>query len=205
MTTTCWTIIHHAAAPVARGAARVAHAAYRIVRPAHRAAHLPRHAAPAVGPPHGWVEVVCRIVPAAIAGSGLLAPTPADPPRQPQPPPAIVQPAPPEFPWLFPPSSPTAPATPVQPYPTPVPVEATSTTGSELTVSPPAEPASPPVEPIPEPSSVGPLLGGAAGVLLIRLATRRTLPDGAPDGDGSAGGGEPAPSQAHLVGRHPVQ
>jgi hypothetical protein len=61
-----------------------------------------------------------------------------------------------------------------------VPVEEPSTTGSAITVLTPVEPASPPVAPIPEPSSAGLLLGGATGVLLIRLATRRTLPDGAP-------------------------
>ena len=180
MTTLCWTIIHHAAAHVARSAARIAHAAYHAIGPAHRAARLPHHAATFVGQPHTWVELVCKVVPAAVAGSGLLAPHPANPPRPPEPPPAIVQPAPQVFPWLFPPGSPTPPATPVQPYPTPVPVEEPSTTGSAITVLTPVEPASPPVAPIPEPSSAGLLLGGATGVLLIRLATRRTLPDGAP-------------------------
>jgi hypothetical protein len=172
MTTTCWTIIHHAAAPVARSAARIAYAARQAISPGtHRAAHLSHHAATAAARSHTWVEVVCKVIPAAIAGSGLLAPHPANPPRLPDPPPAIVQPAPPVFPWLFPPGSPTTPTTPVQPYPTPVPVAEPSSTGSVIAVLPPVEPAAPPIEAAPEPSSVDLLLGGVAGLLLIRLAT----------------------------------
>jgi hypothetical protein len=188
MTTTCWTIIHHAATPVARSAARIAHAVRhsigpqstgpQSIDPVHRAARLPHHATTAVGPPHTWVEVVCKVIPAAVAGSGLLAPHPANPPLLPAPPPAIVQPAPPAFPWLFPPGSPTPRATPVQPYPTPALEPAT--TGSAITVLTPVEPASP-VTSIPEPSSAGLLLGAVTGVLLIRLATRRMLPDASPD------------------------
>ena len=73
MTTLCWTIIHHAAAHVARSAARIDHAAYHAIGPAHRAARLPHHAATFVGQPHTWVELVCKVVPAAVAGSGVAS------------------------------------------------------------------------------------------------------------------------------------
>ncbi len=189
MTTTCWTIIHHAATPVARSAARIAHAVRhsigpqstgpQSIDPVHRAARLPHHATTASGTAAYLGSKWCaRSVLAAVAGSGLLAPHPANPPLLPAPPPAIVQPAPPAFPWLFPPGSPTPRATPVQPYPTPALEPAT--TGSAITVLTPVEPASP-VTSIPEPSSAGLLLGVVTGVLLIRLATRRMLPDASPD------------------------
>ncbi len=78
-----------------------------------------------------------------------------------------------------------------------VPVEPTG----PVPVGPPSvRPASPPVEAVSEPSSAGLFLGGVAGLLLIRSATRWTRPDAA----GSAGGGEPGPRQPHLIGRRPV-
>jgi len=201
MTTICWTVIHRATTPVARVVARFGHAARHAIRPvAYRAARMPNDAAAAAGPARTWVEVVCKIVPAALVGGGLLAPYPVNPPRLPAPPAPIVQPAPPTSPWLFPPGTHTAPATPVQPYPTPVPVEPTG----PVPVGPPSVgPTSPPVEAVPEPSSAGLLLGGAAVLLVIRAATRRTRPHTAGSA-GSAGGGEPGPRQTHLIRRGPV-
>jgi hypothetical protein len=195
MTTICWTIIHHAAAPVA---ARMAHTARRIVGPVVRyAARVPHLAPPSVRSAHTWVEVVCKVVPAAIVGGGLLAPHPIAPLRPTEPPPPIVAPEPPTMPWLFPPSLPTTQPTPVQPYPTPAPVEPTES----VPIGPPlVEPAPPPVETAPEPSSAGLLLGGTICLLLIRLPTRRTR---ARAGE-SAGGSEPGPCQTHLIGRSPV-
>lgn len=189
MTTICWTVIHHAAAPVA---ARVAHIARRIIGPiVHHAARVPRLAGAAVRPSHTWVELVCKVIPAAIAGGGVLAPHPANPPPLTEQRPPIVAPAPPATPWLFPPGLASAlPApglaallpAPVVPYPTPVPVEPPPTgpipagppPSGPIPVGPPwVGPASPPVETAPEPSSAGVFLAGTAGLLLIRLAARR--------------------------------
>jgi hypothetical protein len=80
VTTICWTVIHHAAAPVARGAAKIAHVARRIIGPAvrqgGRAAH---HGSAVVTHPRVWFELVCKVVPAAVAGGGLLIPHPTGP------------------------------------------------------------------------------------------------------------------------------
>jgi hypothetical protein len=101
VTTICWTVIHHTAAPIAHGASGLAHVARRLVGP------LVRHGAHAV--PHGvrathpriWFELICKVVPAAVAGGGLLIPRPTDLPL-PAEPPALTQPAPPRLPWAWP-------------------------------------------------------------------------------------------------------
>jgi hypothetical protein len=196
MTTICWTVIHHAAAPVAHGAAAVAQAARHMIGPvAHRATRLLHHAATAAVQPHTWVEVVCKLVPAAVLGGGLMAPHPVNPPQLPEPPPPIVEPAPPVSPWLFPP--PSGPVTPVQPFPTPLPVEPTT---GPVPIGPPSVGPVPPIESIPEPPSAGLLLGGAVCLLLVRLATRRTWPNAA----GSPGGSQPGARQTHLVRCGPI-
>ena len=167
MSTLCWTVFHHAAAPAARAVAYVAHVARHVFGPlAHRAVRLPHHWATVAGQPHTWVEVVCKIVPAAIVGGGLLAPHPASPPRLPAPPPPIAGQAPPAMPWLFPPAP--IPTTPVQPFPTPLPVQPPPATGPGSTA-----PAPPPIEAILEPSSIALLLDGAVCLLAIRRVTRR--------------------------------
>lgn len=206
MTTICWTIIHHAAAPVA---ARVAHIARRIIGPiAHHAARVPHLAGAAVRPGHTWVELVCKVIPAAVVGGGLLAPHPVNPPPLTEQRPPIVAPAAPTAPWLLPPGLTTSLPTPVQPYPTPVqpyptPVPVEPPTTGPGPIGPPSvgpAPPPPPIETVPEPSSAGLLLGGAACLLLIRLATRRLRPRA---GD-SAGGSEPGPRQTHLIASTPV-
>ena len=88
MTTICWTVIHHTAAPVAHQMVQGAQVARRVVAPVvRRAASVAHHAASVAAHPRVWIEVVCKVLPAAIA----LAPQPANPPA----PPAIIQPAPP--------------------------------------------------------------------------------------------------------------
>ena len=100
MSMICWTILHHTAAPVAQGAVRVTHVVRHAVgRAAHRAVRVAHRTATVSGPPRTWAEVVCKFVPAAVAGGGLLIPAPANPPRALDPPAAIVDPAPTVSPW----------------------------------------------------------------------------------------------------------
>jgi hypothetical protein len=154
MSTICWTILHHSAAPVARNAAQAArHHAGHIH---HHVARAVRHSASTATSPHTWLEVVCRVVPAAIVSGGVLAPHPANPPRLPESPPSIVQTAPPATPLVLPPGLPSF----VSSYPPAV----APKTG--------ATPASP-VTPVPEPASAGVLLFGAVVLLLIRVFSRR--------------------------------
>jgi hypothetical protein len=203
MTTVCWTIIHdaiaqvarihHTIAPVARAATRLAGVARRFVRPlAGRAHHLLRHKSAVIARPQSWVELVCRTIPAAVVGGGLLAPHPANPPaRLLQPPPAIIDPGPTFSPW----SPPIWIGPPGIPEP--------SFGGPPFAIGPAPSPEAGP-EPIlvsgsvavPEPSTAGLLLGSAATLLLIRLAARRSVPL-------SAG---PAPSlgPSRLPGRRAV-
>ena len=84
----CWTVVHelpaaivrHVARPVrhvtAATAKRVGHASHHVghpIRP-HHVAHVIRKAAH----PRRWIETVCRMVPGAMLGGGLLlAPPPA--------------------------------------------------------------------------------------------------------------------------------
>jgi hypothetical protein len=173
MTTICWTIIHRAASPVVKTAARLGHVTGRFIHPvAYRAARAAHHVATAAGPSRTWVEVVCRVIPAAVVGGGLLAPHPVNPPRLPPAPAPITQPAQAAPPWLFPPGLDTVPVTPVVPYPSPFPVEPTGA----LPVGPPSVGPTTPVENVPEPSSAGLLLAGVAGLLLIRAVGRTARP-----------------------------
>jgi hypothetical protein len=144
MTTVCWTVLHH-------GGAHLAHAARHVARPiVHHAGRVLRHAPAVASHNHTWIEVVCKVIPAAVAGGGLLMPHPLNPPRLPAPPPFIV-PAP-AFSPAFPPGitfGPQIPATPRGGGPT----------RAEVT---------------PEPSSALLLIGGLAGLLLARWSTHRS-------------------------------
>jgi hypothetical protein len=95
MTTICWTILHHTAAPLAHSVARFGHAARHLVGPfARTVAQAARPPSTAVIRSQTWFELVCKTIPAAIGSGGLLIPTPANPPRIADPPPAIIEPWP---------------------------------------------------------------------------------------------------------------
>lgn len=143
MTTICWTIIHHAAVPANHVAHRIAGAVVR------RAVHAAHHVAVAAAQPRVWIELVCKTLPAAVAGAGLLAPHPANPPQIPGSPPAIMEPAPPIWPW-HPPGWIAPPGLPAEPYGGPAPSPNRT----------------------PEPCSAGLLLIGIGGIALIRLGRR---------------------------------
>ncbi len=145
MSTICWTIVHQAAAATAHGMGHATHTLKHVAgHVAHRYAH---HAASVASPAHTWVEVVCKVVPAAVASGGVLLPVPANPPPPLSAiqPPAIVQAPPVVSPWLVPPSLPE------QQY-------------EVIPYAPGAEA----VTGIPEPGSILLLLGGGAGLLLVR-------------------------------------
>jgi hypothetical protein len=147
----CWTVVHNSAAPVVHSGATLMHALGHAVRPAiHRAARLLRHAPAVAARPRRWVEVVCRLVPAAVVGGGLLAPLPAS-----APPPPVAQPFSVATGWpeISGGASRFDPTTPWD--------------GDIV------EPSRP-VEAVPEPSAAGVLLAGSVVVVLIRLG-RRTL------------------------------
>jgi hypothetical protein len=104
VTTICWTVIHHAAAPIARGAAKIAHVARRIVRPVvHHGGRVAHHGSTLATRPRVWFELVCKVVPAAVAGGGLFIPHPAGMPPGYEPA-GLIQPVPPGMlPGLLPP------------------------------------------------------------------------------------------------------
>jgi hypothetical protein len=151
MTTICWTIIHHAVAPVAHGASRLARAAH-FAGPVHpHVAAVVGHASRRAAKSHSWVELVCKTIPAAIGGGGLLIPTPANPPRLPETPPPIIEPGPALSPWSMP-NWTIPPQTTVDLY-----VEHSRSR-----------------EPAPEPSTAALLLSGGLFVPLTRLIMRRS-------------------------------
>ncbi len=181
MTTICWTVIHHAAAPVARGAAKIARVAHHIIRRSvHHGAQAAYHGSGVVTHPRVWFELVCKVVPAAVAGGGLLIPHPAgllpghEPPGliQPAPPGGLIQPLPPgltqplpsELPAVLPPGVPWGwvipPDIPSPPYYAPP-------TNTEVIEYPP-----PPGPSIIEPSTGRLLLTALAGLLFARFAVR---------------------------------
>jgi hypothetical protein len=150
----CWLVVHHAAAPVAR-------AARHIARPLLHALHPHRVLAPH---PRVWVELVCRLAPAATVAGGLLVPsTTGLPPRPPGPPLAEMASA--------------APVTPV--------LRAAGVGVGALTSPQPVQPIwtprPPPPSPIPEPPAVWLLLGGLAALAAVRagaVVPRRGGADG---------------------------
>jgi hypothetical protein len=151
MTTICWTVIHHTAVPVAHGVSTAAKAARRFIGPAaRRGAQSVHHSPTAAVHPRVWFELICKVVPAAVVGGGLLVPHPANPPLPPEPP-ALVQPAvPPAIPWGW------------QLPPTVAPGVATP--GPVL--------APPGTEGVSEPSTGRLMLAALGGLVLIRLAAR---------------------------------
>jgi hypothetical protein len=183
----CWTVFKSGGPSVSRGVTRLARASGRRVRPiVHHANLVQHHAVTGAAQPHrwfkaGWFKLVCKVIPAGLAGGGaLLAPHPTSPLLLPAPPPAIVTPPPAVSPglppiwnfWPQPPSTPYAgPWTPVISVRTP--------------------PAS-----VPEPSSAAVLSGGVAGLLLLRFSMQRLAY--------SSGRLQPAASQTKLLGSGPV-
>jgi hypothetical protein len=181
----CWTIIHRAAASAASNLVHAAHPLRHFVgRGLH---HVARHAPRAVGgPARTWSELVCKtVLPAAVAGGGLVAPVPANAPPVPSPPPGYIQPAPVFSPWsplgqtgflaanlpvsppvVAPSMTETASALPPLTPETTFPVTPTTPT----TPTTPGSPSTPstPGSPVPEPGSLSVLLGGVAVLLLMR-------------------------------------
>jgi hypothetical protein len=168
MATICWTILHHATAPVVHVTHTVRHSLGPVV---HRASRLLHHAPRVAAKSPTWVELVCKTVPGALVGGGLLVPIPATAPHVP-PPPAIVDSAP-TTPWL--------------PFNWVWPPDALSSADYDSTT---------PIVKTPEPSSVVLLLGGIGGLLLIRLvggSFRR-------DGSILSGSDQPGASATDLPG-----
>jgi hypothetical protein len=91
MTMICWTVMHHAVAPVKHAAHVARHVTRRVVH------HTVPHSGAAT---RTWTELVCKVVPAAVLNGGLLLPIPATPP--PVPPaagPVVVDPGPAAMTW----------------------------------------------------------------------------------------------------------
>jgi len=176
MAIVCWTVFHHAGASVAHTAPHSAHGIGHVARPIlHHAVRLLHHP-PTVAAPRTWFQLVCKVVPAALAGGGLLASQPLNAPRLPDPPPAIVAQRAPLVPpgWIIPPNTPV----PLIVDPTPPIVDPT------------------PTRELPEPAAAGLLLGGLAGLAVIRLTRHRLAY--------SAGGIQPTLSLPDLRGRGPI-
>ena len=155
MSIICWTVFYPGSPSVAHRAVRLAHTTgHRARRIVHHASLTQHHAAKVT---HGWFKLVCKVIPAALAGGGtLLAPHPTVPAHPPAPPPAFAAPGPAALPgsppiWSF------RPQTPSIPY---------------AGALPPASSAGGPPSAVPEPSSAAVLLAGAAGLLLLRLSMR---------------------------------
>jgi hypothetical protein len=164
MPTICWTIIHHAVTPAAHGATRLSRVARRFVAPVvnRRAGHVVLHAPRVAAQPRTWIQLVCKTIPAVVGGGGLLIPQPANPPRLPEPPPAIVSRGPAFTAWPLPVISDPGP-----------PLFSWSPVNGAV---PPDEPgplnARPVPEAAPEPSSAGLLVGSLFGLLLTRSIIR---------------------------------
>jgi hypothetical protein len=122
--------------------------------------------------PPVWVEPVCKVVPAAVAGGGLLIPHPAGPPQGHEPP-GLIQPAPPGLltgppPGLLLPGLP--PGVPwgwIIPPDIPPPTYYVPPTDTGVIDYPP-----PPNSGVIEPSTGRLLLTALLGVLLARFAVR---------------------------------
>ena len=144
-----------------------------------------RLAPSAVQPAHGPNSSARQVLPAAVAGGGLVAPVPANAPPVPSPPPGYIQPAPVFSPWsplgqtgflaanlpvsppvVAPSMAETASALPPLTPETTFPVTPTTPT----TPTTPGSPSTPstPGSPVPEPGSLSVLLGGVAVLLLMR-------------------------------------
>jgi hypothetical protein len=161
MSMICWTILHHTAAPVVQGAGSATHAVRHAVgHIAHRVARAAHHTATVSGPSRTWAEVVCKFIPAAVAGGGLLIPAPANPPRMLDPPApvTIVEPAPAISPW---------------------PIGSIESLGQTdpfwfMVRVGRYDPVETVPKVVPEPSSALVLLGGLGGLLLIQIMRMRS-------------------------------
>ena len=144
-----------------------------VVRPiVHHGGKLLRFVPAGAAPTRTWIEVVCKMIPAVVAGGGLLAPQPLNPPPLPERP-AFTTPAPtlsPRLPrgWAVWPDM------------------ARGSNGG----------STPTREEVPEPSSAGLLLGGAAGLVVLRLTMRGLAY--------STGGPQPTSCQTNLLGVGPI-
>jgi hypothetical protein len=174
MSIICWTVFHPGGPSVSQGVTRLAHAAGRRIRPiVHQASVMQHQAAKVTSQPHGWFNLVCKVVPAGLVGGGaLLAPPSAIPTYLPAAPPAIVA--------QGPPVSPGSPMTgnfrpqtrvPLSPYVASWPPTQTPPSPYVASWPPTISLGGPPIA-APEPSSAAVLLGGVAGLLLIRLSMR---------------------------------
>jgi hypothetical protein len=159
MSIICWTVFYPGGPSVSHGATRLAHAAVRHVRPiVHHSNLMQRHLAKATAQPQRWLKLVCKVIPAALAGGGaLLAPPSTMPAQLPAAPPAFIAPGPPVSSvsppvWTFGPQPPE-----IRYVGRPPPVISVGSSSAAA----------------PEPGSAVVLLGGVAGLLLLRLSVRR--------------------------------
>lgn len=178
----CWTEFYPGSPSLPQHATRLANAAGRRVRPVvHHANLVQHHVANVTAAPHRLFRLVCKVVPAAVVGGGaFLALHPPIPASQPAPPPAIAVPGPAVWPGLPPSQSlwPLPPSTPsIQP-------------------SPPVVSFRTPPTSAPEPSSGAIMLGGVAGLLVLRLSLQRLAY--------SSDRVQPNVCQAKLLGSSPV-
>ena len=160
MTIECWTVIHRVMEPIRRAVPihRIARHLVHAKSPIH-AAHAMHVAAPHA---HTWVEVVCRVLPAAVAAGGALIPHQAGL-LSPHPPPAMT--APPSI-------SAGTPATFAPPIRFAPPVTFPPSVRYAPPVGPaPLDPASPKSSVV-EPSSLAVLLSGLAGLAFLPAARR---------------------------------
>ncbi len=160
MTIECWTVIHRVMEPIRR-AVPIHRIAHHLVNPKStvHAAHAMHVAAPHA---HTWVEVVCRVLPAAAAAGGTLIPHQAGLPP-PHAPPAMTAPSP---------MSAGTPATFAPPIRFAPPITFPPSVRYATPVGPaPPDPASPKTS-VAEPSSLAVLLSGLGGLAFLPAVRR---------------------------------
>jgi hypothetical protein len=178
MVTYCWTVMRQVAPRIHRHAAHLVHRSGRILHRLPKFAHHPFHP----------TMLVCRALPLALAGAGLVNITPTEPPNHPVASSAYVQPV--QQGQFVPPYQPPGPP----PFPSPfaccgVPFPPPNDPGINIPLSPPVSdpgpngdpPGDPPiittfVDPGPPPNSVDEpssgvvVLGALTSLLLFRRA-----------------------------------